>query len=307
MTQKLLWCPIPNPVFNVHATLANGQCFRWENDAQGDWRGVIADQFVLLKPKFNGFEWQTFPDNGRWDLIEKYFALDIDIDRIYSSWQETDQFILESMRRHEGMRILRQSPNEALFSFLCASNNSILKIRRSVRRLAERAGTEIWRDSGVSYYEFPTASQILEVTEVDLRSDMWGYRAPTIRNVAFKFANDNEWCFFKLALMGYEELVLKLTELHGIGLKLADCIALFGFGHTASVPVDTHIRQIAESKLKVAPNTKSLTPSTYRQISNAYRERYGDFAGWAQQYLFYDSLNATTAANQTANIRNLSN
>jgi hypothetical protein len=36
--------------------------------------------------------------------------------------------------------------------------------------------------------------------------------------------------------------------------------------------------------------TKSITDAAYRQICGAFRERYGDLAGWAQQFLFYEDL-----------------
>ena len=35
---------------------------------------------------------------------------------------------------------------------------------------------------------------------------------------------------------------------------------------------------------------KSLTPRLYNAIADSYRERFGAFAGWAQQYLFYGEL-----------------
>ncbi len=172
--------------------------------------------------------------------------------------------------------------------------------------MAERAGTAVWDFEDTLYYKFPTPEQILRIPEVALRSDMWGFRAPRLLDIAGRFAEPTDWSAINLKAFNYDQLVLKLTELHGIGPKLADCIALFGFGHDAAVPVDTHVRQIAEGVLGVVPLTKSLTPSTYTYIADAYRAKFGDYAGWAQQYLFYDSLNSSTILNNAASIRNTS-
>mgnify|MGYP003767271041 CR=1 FL=1 len=52
-----------------------------------------------------------------------------------------------------------------------------------------------------------------------------------------------------------------VTNLLGVGLKVADCVACFSLDHHEAVPVDTHVRQIAirDYKFNKCGATKSLT------------------------------------------------
>jgi N-glycosylase/DNA lyase len=148
--------------------------------------------------------------------------------------------------------------------------------------LARHHGTPI----GESLYAFPTVEQLLDVTEAELRSYGFGFRAPRIIAAAhFLVANDIS--MDALASLSYSELVATLTKINGCGRKIADCIALFAFGHHHAVPVDTHIWKIARNHF--APNLAdvSLTPKNYQLAVDAFHDRFGDYAGWAQQILFY--------------------
>ena len=53
----------------------------------------------------------------------------------------------------------------------------------------------------------------------------------------------------------------------GIGAKVADCIALFSLDSFSSVPVDTHVLQIAVRDYKFPkPQSKTLT----KKVCNVY-------------------------------------
>ena len=64
--------------------------------------------------------------------------------------------------------------------------------------------------------------------------------------------------------------------------QVADCVGLFCLDKTGSIPVDTHVWQIAARdympKLKQA---KSLTDKLYEEIGDYFRELWGPYAGWA--------------------------
>jgi N-glycosylase/DNA lyase len=93
----------------------------------------------------------------------------------------------------------------------------------------------------------------------------------------------------------YRDAHAALTGLFGVGAKLADCICLFALDKDAAVPVDTHVRQIAVELFVPGLAGKSLTPRIYDAIAAAYRDRFGDYAGWAQQYLFFGRLRRAEA------------
>lgn len=79
----------------------------------------------------------------------------------------------------------------------------------------------------------------------------------------------------------------------GVGPKVADCVSLFAFGKLEAFPIDVWIRRVLyQIRGDGIPRTKDgkekpLSPSEYTELSSFARRRYGKFAGYAQEYLFY--------------------
>jgi N-glycosylase/DNA lyase len=66
-----------------------------------------------------------------------------------------------------------------------------------------------------------------------------------------------------------------LFKLCGIGAKVADCICLFALHKTEAFPVDTHINKVLAA-----------------QYADGFPfERYAQYSGIMQQYIFYYDLN----------------
>ena len=83
----------------------------------------------------------------------------------------------------------------------------------------------------------------------------------------------------------------ELTKLHGIGAKVADCICLMSLDKLDSVPVDTHVWQIATTKyLPHLKHHKTVTDKAYKEIGNFFRQHFGEYAGWAHVVLFCADL-----------------
>ena len=74
--------------------------------------------------------------------------------------------------------------------------------------------------------------------------------------------------------MKYADAKAELLRLTGVGVKVAECICLFGLHHIDAFPVDTHIRQMLDAHY---PKGFPLS-------------RYKGFAGVMQQYAFYYEL-----------------
>jgi N-glycosylase/DNA lyase len=290
----LEWAAIPATELNIHACLASGQAFRWRRSSDGEWRGVIGRTAVRLCPEERGFHWQTYPDPGRWEVIERYFSLGLDLQPLYRRWVSSTPQIGDCCARHAGLRILRQDAVETLFSFLCASCNTIVKIRRTIEALARRYGEPVAEIRGTTYYAFPGVDALAWADEAALREDLWGFRAPRVIRAA-QFLQDQPAGWLESLREAPRELASKsLESLFGIGAKIADCISLFGLWHDDAVPIDTHVRQVAERLFMPGLKSKSLTPPVYLQVAEAYREKFGPYAGWAQQYLFYGELKTGT-------------
>ena len=79
-------------------------------------------------------------------------------------------------------------------------------------------------------------------------------------------------------------------EMRGVGRKIADCVCLFSLDKDESVPVDTHVKQLAQRLWLPELRGKSITEAGLQASVQAFAERYGPLAGWAQQFLFYEDL-----------------
>jgi len=84
----------------------------------------------------------------------------------------------------------------------------------------------------------------------------------------------------------YGEAKAALMEIRGVGAKIADCVCLFSLEKDEAVPVDTHIWAVAKEIFGCDIRTRTLTPSTYETVAGLFVQRYGSFAGWAQEYLY---------------------
>ncbi len=282
---------------NLPATLTSGQNFRWRQDAAGVWWGVVEETVIAAWQEEadpdGALYWQTFPEPDRWDVLADYFRLDVDLDALYADWIAAEPRIAEAVAAFRGLRILRQPPLECFFAFQCAACNTVVKIERSVQRLAARYGkllTTGLEATPFAFHAFPTLEALANADEAALRADLWGYRAPRVIALARHLRTLPPGWLESLHNVPYAEAKAALSGLFGVGAKLADCICLFALDKDAAVPVDTHVRRIACRLFLPEMEDKSLTPRVYEAIADAYRTRFGPYAGWAQQYLFFGQL-----------------
>lgn len=156
-------------------------------------------------------------------------------------------------------------------------------------------------------HDFPTP-EALSVTTVEphLRELGFGYRAKYIAETARVVAQDKPpgW-LNSLRNPGYgvvqkgENLPTykgaheELLALAGVGPKVADCVCLMGLGWAESVPVDTHVWQIAQRDYNMGKSkTKTFNKVMYDAVGDLFRGIWGDYAGWAHSVLFTADLKA---------------
>ena len=65
----------------------------------------------------------------------------------------------------------------------------------------------------------------------------------------------------------------------GVGPKVADCVALFAYGHLEAFPVDVRISKEMERMYGVT--------GSYAKVSAYGREKFGRYAGYAQEFLYH--------------------
>ena len=244
------------------------------------------------------------------EYLRNYFQLDVDLESLYSSWAQVDPVFNDISQRFIGVRMLRQDPIENIFSFICSSNNNIQRISSMIEKMCSRYGEEvatiITSDEGSksdtkTYYSFPTLDSLCAEQKVDnksvdveqtLRLLGFGYRAGYIAKTAKQImkSGGNDY-LFSLRTLPYDKAKTELLKLTGIGPKVADCILLMSLDKPSSIPVDTHMFQIAAQKyLPHLRERKSVTDKVYAEISEHFRALYGDYAGWAHSVLFSADL-----------------
>lgn len=89
----------------------------------------------------------------------------------------------------------------------------------------------------------------------------------------------------------YKEAHEALLSLTGVGPKVADCVCLMGLGWGESVPVDTHVWQIAQRDYKFGKTkSKTFNKAMYDAVGDHFRGIWGQHAGWAHSVLFTADL-----------------
>jgi N-glycosylase/DNA lyase len=248
------------------------------------------------------------------ELIQHYFNLKPNLGSLYDQWAAKDANFRKKAPKFTGIRILQQDPWEALVGFICSSNNNIARISQMVDKLCTKYGPLIGNLGDTPYYDFPLPDTLVgSDVERHLQALGFGYRAKYIWKTACSVNEHGlDWLdglgnpekpvfggpapssagkMIEGGREGYRNAHEQLLTLQGVGPKVADCVCLMGLGWGESVPVDTHVWQIAQRDYKFGKGKhSSLTKATYDAIANKFRALWGDEAGWAQSVLFTANL-----------------
>jgi N-glycosylase/DNA lyase len=282
---------------DLSATLRSGQVFRWTQDADHVWHGVLENQRIArLQQSADsaGIWWEADGPDAE-AAIRSFLRLgpqEPDLTALAETWCREDALFAEAWARNPGIRVLRQDPGECFFAFLCASVAPIARISGMLRAVAGELGTPL-RPGEITegYYTlFPSASQIAAASEERLRELGLGFRARRVMEASRTLIQLPPG---HLAVLRhgatYDEAKKELTAFFGVGEKIADCVCLFALDKDGAIPVDTHIWRIAVTRYAPDLAGKSLTAANYARVTQAFHDRFGPLAGWAQQTLFFRS------------------
>lgn len=256
--------------FNIKHILECGQIFRYKNTDNGYKIYVLEQEVEVFCQKGTV---KIFSKNL--EFLKKYFDLSNNYANIKADLLRSS-LTRRAIEYGYGIRILNQDPLEMIISFIISANNNIPRIKKIIESLCRLAGTCMG-----DYYAFPTLSQLALVTEDDYRSIGCGYRSKYLYNTVARLSNDFD--LHAIYDMDTVEARKHLMSLMGVGRKVADCILLFAYHKTDVFPTDTWIVQLYYD---LYHETK---PALY--VSNYFAKLFGDKAGYAQQYLYYEKMN----------------
>ncbi len=250
--------------FTLDQTLDCGQCFRFDKDGDGVWHGIAkgkrlscydaGDTVVLLCSKEDYLSvWQDYFDIGR-----DYYAVVASL--------ASDPVSFSAAQYGKGIRILKQDKWETLISFIISQNNNIPRIKKIISSLCALLGEPVPGGG----YSFPTAEKILSAGEEGLAPIKAGFRTKYILDAAYRVASGNI-DLEQISALSYDEAEQALMQIKGVGKKVASCVLLFGYGFLSAFPVDVWVKRVIEKYYD-----EDFSPDIL-----------GEYAGIAQQYLFY--------------------
>ena len=218
-------------------TFECGQCFRW-NFVDGAWQGVACGKVVRMAQSKDGIIIENTTEYDIKNIWIPYLDLKHDYEPARRAC-EGNEFLTAAAEHGKGIRILRQPPEETLFSFIISANNNIKRITGIVDRLCILAGEK--HEGTTEYYSFPAPEAIAELTVEQLTAIGSGYRAPYIKGSARMIADGYE--LETLRNVPTAAARIELLRFPGVGPKVADCVLLFSLGHADAFPLDVWMKR----------------------------------------------------------------
>ena len=257
-----------------------GQCFRWNKQENNSYTGIVKNNVINVK-KEN--ERVIFTGNCNEDIKTiciDYFDLNKNYENIKTELSKIDNYLANSIKYGNGIRILHQDLWETLISFIISANNNIPRIKTIIERISKTYGNKlIFQDK--EYYAFPTPEELANVTVQDFRNLGLGFRDVRVYETVQKTLRKEIDLEQLEKEKDAETLRNKLLEIPGVGPKVADCIMLFSLKRYEVFPVDVWVRRVISELYFENVEQK---PQIIQKFA---KEQYGNLAGLAQQYLFY--------------------
>lgn len=274
--------------FKVKDVFDCGQCFRWNEQEDGSYTGIFGNNVLNVKQELVCNEYKItisgVCDGNLEEISRKYFDLDRNYETIKESLSKIDEYLAESIKYGEGIRILNQDLWEMIISFIVSANNNIPRIKGIINRMSQKYGKKV-EFRGKYYYTFPTVDELSIASKEELRELGLGFRDKYIYETTKKIKSGE----VSLEKMKNENNTMKIRDelltLSGVGPKVADCILLFSTLKRFDVfPIDVWVRRVMNDLYIHNPKENKVNKKEIEQLA---KDKFGDLEGIAQQYLFY--------------------
>ena len=265
-----------------------GQSFRFDrvegSRHESQFSGVAHGKYIsIAKDGDSVFIYNT--DEEEFEKVWRvYLGLDRDYSEINSSILSLSKnpALADAVQKSSGIRILRQDSWEALCSFIISQNNNIPRIKGLISSLSAKCGVECDTRGMEDYiatahisvagatHSFPTPESVVNLGEEGLKALKTGFRARYIHDAAQRVLS-GQTVLSDIDGMETKAAIDELCKICGVGPKVASCALLFGHSKLDAFPVDVWIKKVISKYFD-----DDFTP-----------ESLGQYAGVAQQYLFY--------------------
>lgn len=251
---------------HLSQTLFCGQCFRWQKESEQQFTGIAMGRRLTLTQTEDTILFHHCTEEEVETVWKPYFDLGTDYRKVQAGLKGNDPVMEQAVQYGSGIHILRQDPWETLCSFIISQNNNIPRIQGIIDRLCSTFGDPI-----AGGYDFPSPERMAKLTVEDLAPLRSGFRAKYLVSASQMVAS-GEIDLSPLYTMDLGEARRILQKIHGVGPKVAECVLLYGFHRMECFPMDVWMKR---AMALLYPGETG--------------ERFGKFAGIAQQYLFHYS------------------
>jgi DNA-(apurinic or apyrimidinic site) lyase len=277
---------IQYPYLDMKKIAESGQIFRF-NVYDDEYSLVAGDKLLFIKEDDDGYILSCSESEFEEFWID-YFDLRLDYSDFEKNIPADDLFLTNAAEYSYGIRILNQDKWEMLISFIISQRKSIPAIKSSIEKLARTYGKKIDMqvpdfikniDKNSEFFAFPTPKALADASIDDLNACSLGYRSPYIEASA-KAVYRGDIDLEALSKLDDNELLAALMSLKGVGIKVANCVALFGYHRIAAFPIDVWIKRMIDEHYEGEFPLKL----------------YDGYAGVIQQYIFYYGRESTKHA-----------
>ncbi len=260
-----------------------GQCFRWNEEEDGSYTGVIKQGILNVKKENGLITFEGMLDGNIKEIVVDYFDLNNNYEEIKNKLSKIDDNMKKSIEYGYGIRILNQDLFECIISFIISANNNIPRIKGIIERLSKKCSRRVIYNEK-EYYLFPSVSELSKLSVEDLRSLGLGFRDIRVFNTCRKIKEKVIDLDKIKEMKSSEKIREELLKLDGVGPKVADCIMLFSLKRYDVFPIDVWVRRVMNDLYIHNENEEKVNKKEILKIAN---ELYGNICGLAQQYLFY--------------------
>lgn len=266
--------------YDIEKISVSGQIFRFNKINDTTYELIERDKRIRIED--NGKYWAFGIDKKAYNkFYKKYFD---DDNKLYNniknpyyyienSLSKKDKFLKECVAYGKGIRILRQDPFEMLISFIISQRKSIKAIKTSIEKLCKLCGKKKKDKYGI-YYAFPTAKEILDKKD-ELSKCSLGYRVEYVIDACEKVVSKNIKLYDKnIDSLSDDKLIAYLTNIKGVGIKVASCVSLFAYHRLSICPIDVWIKRVLD-----------------KYYDGKVPKKYEKYAGLIQQYWFIKAQN----------------
>ncbi|KAM3133161.1 8-oxoguanine glycosylase ogg1 [Paramecium bursaria] len=267
--------------------------------------GVIGNMLCWLQEKDGNIIYETL-NKGPYTFLRKeyqspnellmdYFHMEVNMDDLINRWKQ-DKFFSSICQDVQGLRIVKQDPFECLISFIISQNNNISRITQNLLSLRKTCGKSLGKYNEIEYYQFPTLEQLSTISEEEFRKLGLGYRASYLVQTCKQLdEKGGELFLHQLQEKSQDKILENLLEFLGVGRKVADCVRLYSLKCYAIVPLDTHIKKLYQKEYSKSEDQQKDD----NFIQSDFKQKLGDYAGWAQSFLFTAALQSKSKKDMT--------